>query len=67
MPPQYGFVKTDNKNQRLAVFFFLQANYKMQAVQLQKEIADVKRRVSNAKFRLDNETKVKKKKNENVF
>lgn len=30
----------------------------MQAVQLQKEIADLKRRVSNAKFRVDNETKV---------
>lgn len=33
----------------------------MQAYQLQKDIADLKRRVNNAKFRLDTEKKVSKK------
>jgi len=35
-----------------------QANYKMQAIQLQKDIAELKRRLNNAKFRLDTEIKV---------
>ncbi|KAK6628024.1 hypothetical protein RUM43_002077 [Polyplax serrata] len=36
----------------------LRANYKIQACQLQRDIADLKRRVNNAKFRLDAEKKI---------
>lgn len=43
----------------LDFFFFFKANYKIQACQLQKDIADLKRRVNNAKFRLDSEKKVR--------